>query len=57
MDINLMDMGGGRFGISDPQVRHHLATQHMMENMRYIIKLPLSPFAINAKGTRKYPSI
>ena len=57
MDINLMDMGGGRFGISDPQVRHHLDTQHMMENMRYIIKLPLTPFTINAKGTRKYPSI
>ena len=57
MDINLMDMGGGRFGLSDPQVRHHLATQHMMENMRYIIKLPLSPFTINAKGTWRYSSI
>ena len=57
MDINLMDMGGGRFGISDPQVQHHPATQHMMENMRYIIKLPLSPFTINAKGTWRYSSI
>jgi len=49
-----MGMGGGHFGISDLQVSHHLATQHMMENMIYIIELQLSHFTIDAEGTKKY---